>query len=416
MSAEGSITAHRVWKRFRPDTGGSLLRYEMQKMRARLGRGPVDWVWALRDVSLEIAPGEAVGLVGNNGSGKSTLLKILNGVMYPRAGRAEVRGRVGALIEVRAGIQPDLSGRENIFLYGALLGFSRAEMARRFDEIVDWANLDFAIDRQVKFYSSGMQMRLGFAIAVFLDPAVLLVDEVLAVGDAQFQQQCLDRLSLATANGTTLLFVSHDLAAVGAACSRAVWLNEGIVRADGSVADILAAYRNSVEEAAELVTEGHGRIRVLHTEVSHPERATPKTQDPLNVRLLVEGEFAGQAQVFLGATEGTSDPIFIFRHYVDFRPGAMELRCTLAHLPLPRGRFFLWLAIIDHKVRPEENLIAWSPVATFDVYGPGLDDPPEAVVRRAPFHVEYRWEYETLGAGDALGSHGTGMPPRSPGP
>ena len=170
-----------------------------------------------------------------------------------------------------------------------------------------------------------------------------------------------------------------------------------------------------MEQAAALVTEGHGRIRVLQTEVGHPELATPKTQEPVNVRLVVEGEFEGHAQVFLGVTEGTSDPIFIFRHYVDFRPGAMELRCTIPHLPLPRGRFFLWLAIIDHKVRPEENLIAWSPVATFDVYGPGLDDPPEAVVRRAPFHVEYHWEYERLSGGDALGSSGAGVPPRSPG-
>ena len=403
MSAEGSISAQQLWKRFRPDTGGSLLRYEMQKMRARLGRGEVDWVWALRDVNLEIEPGSAVGLVGNNGSGKSTLLKIFNRVMYPYAGTAVVHGRVGALIEVRAGIQPELSGRENIFLYGALLGFSKAEMKRRFDELVGWADLEFAIDRQVKFYSSGMSMRLGFAVAVFLDPAILLVDEVLAVGDAQFQQRCLDRLRTATSDGTTILFVSHDLAAVGAACKRAVWLHNGEIQADGSVAEILDAYRASVEKAAELARHDHGPIRLQHLAIDHPEMATAITDQPIEARFRFEGEFAGHAQVFFGVSEGTSDPIFVLPHFVDFRPGTTEVRCTIPRLPLPRGRYFAWLAVRDHKVQPMENLIPWSPAAAFDVYGPELDPPPEAVVRRAPFHVAHSWDFGAVDGSEPQG-------------
>ena len=187
---DGTVTANRIWKRFRADRQRMLLRDEIQRLSARLrgeaGRG---WRWALRDIDLAAQPGESVGLIGPNGSGKTTLLKILTRVMYPYAGSVEVAGRVSALIEVRAGIHPDLTGRENVFLFGSLLGLSRRDVAKRFDDIVTFAELEGAIDRQVKFYSSGMQMRLGFAVAGFLEPDVLLVDEVLAVGDTAFQQK-----------------------------------------------------------------------------------------------------------------------------------------------------------------------------------------------------------------------------------
>ena len=182
---------------------------------------PQRWRWALRDIDFDVAPGESVGLVGSNGSGKSTLLKILHRVMYPYAGSVEVVGRVGALIEVRSGIHPQLTGRENIVpVRLAPRAWPPTAVASRFDEIVAFAELEQAIDRQVKFYSSGMQMRLGFAVAAFLEPDVLLVDEVLAVGDAAFQQRCLDRMRYVLTQGTTLVLVSHDLAAVEATCAR----------------------------------------------------------------------------------------------------------------------------------------------------------------------------------------------------
>ena len=172
-------------------------------------------------------PGEAIGLIGANGSGKTTLLRLVNRVMYPYAGRVSVHGRVGALIEIRAGLHPELRGSENIYFFGSLLGLRRSEFAADFDDIVAFAELEHAIHRQVKFYSSGMQMRLGFAAASFLDPAILLVDEVLAVGDSAFQQRCLARLRGLLIAGTTLVFVSHDLAAVEATCRRAIWLDGG---------------------------------------------------------------------------------------------------------------------------------------------------------------------------------------------
>jgi ABC-type polysaccharide/polyol phosphate transport system ATPase subunit len=389
---DGRIEAEHLWKRFRPDTAGSVLRYEMDKVKSRLFGTPVAWNWALRDVNLLIEPGMSVGLVGDNGSGKSTLLKVLNRVMYPYAGRAEVGGRIGALIEVRAGIQPELSGRENIYLYGALLGLPRAEVTRRFDEIVEWSQLAFAIDRQVKFFSSGMQMRLGFGVAVFMEPAVLLVDEVLAVGDAQFQQRCLDRLRTATEAGTTLVFVSHDLAAVGAACSRVIWLQRGEVAADGTAAEVLAAYRRSVEQKAHTELARSGPVRLQRAEAINPNAAAAVTQDPLEVTVVVESDFVGHASCYLGVSEGTSDPIFVVRHYVEFTADVFEIRCEVQRLPLPRGRFFVWFGVIDHKVHPNADLMIWQPILTFDVSGPGLDDPPEAVVRRSPVHVAYAWD------------------------
>ena len=166
--------------------------------------------------------------MGANGAGKSTLLKLMARVMYQTAGQVDIAGRVGALIDIRAGMAPLLTGRENIYFTGTLMGLKRKEIARRFDEIVEFAGLESAVDRQVKHYSWGMQMRLGFGVAAYLEPDVLLVDEVLAVGDATFQQRCLERMRYVLNQGTTLVFVSHDLPAIEATCTNAMWLDEGL--------------------------------------------------------------------------------------------------------------------------------------------------------------------------------------------
>jgi lipopolysaccharide transport system ATP-binding protein len=198
--------------------------------------------WALRDVSFEVAPGEVVGLIGHNGAGKSTLLKILSRITAPTAGRAEMRGRISALLEVGTGFHPELTGRENVFLNGAILGMTKAEIRRKFDAIVDFAEIAQFIDTPVKRYSSGMYVRLAFAVAAHLEPEILVIDEVLAVGDSAFQKKCLGKMGDVARLGRTILFVSHNMAAVRSLCGRAIWLDGGRARSDGRSADVVEEY------------------------------------------------------------------------------------------------------------------------------------------------------------------------------
>jgi lipopolysaccharide transport system ATP-binding protein len=241
-------------------------------LKAVLGRGQPagggDSVfWALRDVSFDIAEGEVLGIIGRNGAGKSTLLKILSRITEPTEGKAVLRGRIGSLLEVGTGFHPELTGRENIFLNGAILGMKRREITRHFDEIVAFAEVARFLDTQVKFYSSGMYLRLAFAVAAHLDPEILLVDEVLAVGDAAFQRKCLARMGEVASEGRTILFVSHNMAAVERLCTRGVVLHEGGVAYDGPVRAALSHYLNhaGAAGAGELENperrQGKGRVR-----------------------------------------------------------------------------------------------------------------------------------------------------------
>ena len=394
MLPSGTIIADHLWKRFRADRRRSRVRDEIERARDRL-RGDVDrgWRWALRDVGFTVEPGESVGLVGINGSGKSTLLKVLSRVMYPYAGSLEVRGRVGALIEVSSGIHPELTGRENAYLFGSLLGLPRQRVAERFDEIVNFAEVGNAIDRQVKFYSSGMKMRLGFAVAAFLEPDVLLVDEVLAVGDASFQQRCLERMRAVLAQGTTLVFVSHDLAAVEATCDRGIWLEAGTVQIDGEVGEALSAYRRFIEESVEAPMAMDGMVRLVKTEVSGEQGGPPRTQASLGIRVVLEVDKARSGALHIGISEGPSTPIFHVRRDLSMRAGQqVDVRCSIARLPLPRGRFYVWLGMFEKG----KDVLPWHPAAQFEVEGPFLDRPPQAIVRLAPVHVETSWELEGL--------------------
>jgi lipopolysaccharide transport system ATP-binding protein len=226
--------------------------------------------WALKEICLAVPPGEALGIIGPNGAGKSTILKLIAGIVHPTSGTIALAGRVGALIEVGAGIHPELSGRENIFLYGSLLGIPRREIARKFDAIVAFAELERFIDQPIKRYSSGMQMRLGFAVAAHLDPEILLVDEVLAVGDAAFQQKCLERMRAVRAAGTTVLFVSHALETVAATCDRALFLSEGRIAFLGPVAEAVQAYLRHPRQVRVRLPETYAGVETLRTDqVTH---------------------------------------------------------------------------------------------------------------------------------------------------
>jgi lipopolysaccharide transport system ATP-binding protein len=214
---------------------------QLEKIPGVAVRGREEF-WALRDVSFTVDQGETVGIIGPNGAGKSTALKLISRIIPPTSGDIEVNGRVGALLELGAGFHPDLSGRENVYLNGSILGLTRVEIDRKLDEIIAFAELERFIDMPVKHYSSGMRMRLGFSIAAHIDPEILLVDEVLAVGDQNFQHKCLEHITEMQREGVTICFVSHDLGSVRRLCSRALWLNDGAVCAEGRVDDVVSAY------------------------------------------------------------------------------------------------------------------------------------------------------------------------------
>jgi ABC-type polysaccharide/polyol phosphate transport system ATPase subunit len=237
----------------------------LKEMLVKRSRG--DWhdLWALKDVSFQVPKGQVVGVIGENGSGKSTLLKLLSRILSPDAGTLQIAGRVSSLLELGAGFQPEYNGRENVFLYGALLGLGRREVAQRFDDIVAFSELGDFIEHPVKNYSSGMYTRLGFSVAVHLRPEILLVDEVLAVGDESFQKKCYEHLGKLRSEGCTILLVSHDLDAVGRFCERAIWLDHGRVGADGPTENTIAGYLDVAAQRASgrrnqaVVVPGFGR-------------------------------------------------------------------------------------------------------------------------------------------------------------
>ena len=260
-----------------------------------------DYFWALRNVSLTINPGDCIGIIGPNGSGKSTLLKLITGIIQPNSGSAHVQGRMSSLLELGAGFHPDLTGRENIFLNASIYGLSTKEIKERLDQIIEFSELEEFIDMPVKHYSSGMYVRLGFAVAIHTDPDILLVDEVLAVGDAHFQNKCIDSVMKFRRRGGTLLLVSHGLEVIQSICNRAIWFDKGEVQADGAPIDVLMAYRNRVadEENAkttqaktESLTEekrwGTGDLNITNVEIfdqSGEQRTVYGTGDPFIVHI-----------------------------------------------------------------------------------------------------------------------------------
>ena len=204
----------------------------------RTQKAQSNYVWSLKDVSFDVKQGEVLGIIGRNGAGKSTLLKILSKVTQPTTGKIKVKGRIASLLEVGTGFHPELTGRENIFLNGAILGMTKAEIKRKFDEIVDFSGVERYIDTPVKRYSSGMYVRLAFAVAAHLEPEILIVDEVLAVGDAEFQKKCLGKMKDVSGEGRTVLFVSHNLPSLKAICNRGVLLNKGVVEGQGLILEL----------------------------------------------------------------------------------------------------------------------------------------------------------------------------------
>lgn len=255
-------------------------------------------VWALKDINFEMQPGEVVGLIGHNGAGKSTLLKILSRITSPTAGRTEVHGRIGSLLEVGTGFHPDLTGRENIYLNGTILGITSSEVKRRFDEIIAFSEIENFIDTPVKWYSTGMYLRLAFAVAVHLDTEVLVMDEVLAVGDVSFQQKCLDKMNQIRNEGRTILFVSHTMSAVTRLCNRAILLDTGHMVADGPAAKVVndylgASWKITSKREWTDATEAPGNhvVRLRRVRIRDQEGRTSESTDirhPVGIEIVYE--------------------------------------------------------------------------------------------------------------------------------
>lgn len=342
----------------------------LTRLRRRLrGAAPQERIWAIRDLDFEIAEGDAVGLIGRNGAGKSTLLKVLSRVTEPTSGYADVAGRVGALLEVGTGFSPELTGRENIYLNGAILGMRKAEIDRKLDEIVAFADVARHIDTPVKWYSSGMFVRLGFAVAAHLQPEILVVDEVLAVGDAEFQKRSLTRMGEVTKEGRTILFVSHNMQLVRRLCRRALLLEHGQLVADGDVDSVVARYLAAVEAGGDgwqrwpaAAAPGDDDLRLREVTVVD-EAGRPRTSFFSSKPIAVEVEF--DLAVILPTLDfaievATVDGVVVFLssvrdaregQIVELGPGRNRLRCEFPTDLLNSGRYVINVRSVIHGIR-----------------------------------------------------------------
>ncbi|MBA2733530.1 MAG: ABC transporter ATP-binding protein [Acidobacteria bacterium] len=343
----------------------NMARLPLNLLRRR-GRSAEQSIWALKDVSFEVNPGEVVGVVGRNGAGKSTMLKVLSRITEPTGGRIELFGRVGSLLEVGTGFHPELTGRENIYLNGAILGMRRVEINRKFDEIVAFAEIEEFLDTPVKRYSSGMYTRLAFAVAAHLEPEIMVVDEVLSVGDAAFQEKCLGKMGEVAHAGRTVLFVSHNMAAVTSLCDRAIWIDQGQIKADGESAEIVqrylqTAFASSLAQggvtslANRMDRKGDGTLKLTHvrllddknTQISHLRCGQTvkialgyRASNQTNLSETTVGfTILNRSQQFIGYCQ--SD---ISGDRLVNLPTAGEFVCEFSKLPLMPGRYTLNVA------------------------------------------------------------------------
>jgi lipopolysaccharide transport system ATP-binding protein len=365
-------------------------------------------IWALRNVSFEVKRGEIVGIIGNNGAGKSTLLKILSRIAKPTEGKAFINGRVGSLLEVGTGFHSELTGRENIFLNGAILGMSKAEIMSKFDEIVNFSEIEKFIDTPVKRYSSGMYVRLAFAVAAHLEPEILLVDEVLAVGDIAFQKKCLGKIEHVADKGRTVLFVSHNLGVIESLCNQGIYLKSGKICYSGPVYIAINSYLSSFHNIrnetpgvlfeVECIKENSFQIlNVSLLDKNLKMKPTLKTWDYLRIRLHYyspEVVLRGSAVIEIYSKNGNRLIQYSTKPLsgvdLSFKPGVYHVDCVFPQFPLAAGKYRLavGLAIPMSKWLCYEDNIAPIEVADYDIYKSHF--PPRQ--DRSPLAVEHYWE------------------------
>ena len=375
MSAS-AVAVRDLWKSFR------LYHERNQFLKAAILRGRrarYEEFWALKDVSFEVPVGTTFGVIGSNGSGKSTLLKCLAGILVPERGEVEISGRISALLELGAGFHPELSGRENVFLNGAILGLSKKEIAARFDSIVDFAGLEDFIDSPVKNYSSGMFVRLGFAVAAHVEPEVLLVDEVLSVGDEAFQRKSAEKIEQFRREGRTIVFVSHGLSQVEQLCETVAWIDHGDLKLVGPAGDVISVYRGDSHEAKKTPDElgsrwGSGEIQITSVELLDDNGeavAHPRTLEPLTIRVHLNAHAPIQDTVLVARIDEMNGHTVWSSSSrrngvsIGMLDGPAEVTIEIPQLPLLEGTFDLTVAITNQtEIQPYDW---WDRRVRFDV-------------------------------------------------
>jgi ABC-type polysaccharide/polyol phosphate transport system ATPase subunit len=381
IRAEGLGKRYRVGERERYLALRDVLaRAFTAPFRSRNGnrRPPRDYIWALRDVSFGVKQGEVVGLIGRNGAGKTTLLKILSRITKPTAGVAEIHGRVGSLLEVGTGFHPELTGRENVYLSGAILGMGKAEIDRKFDEIVAFAEVERFLDSPLKHYSSGMQMRLAFAVAAHLEPEILLVDEVLAVGDLNFQKKCLGKMQEVSSSGRTIVFVSHQLNQIRRLCERVFWIDGGSLQRDGLAPVVVNEYEaaclgletDNVEQAAGPIAF---RRWIIENSQSN-ELNLDETHETTVLRFRAHVRQEIRKGILFIALRSKDNTILWSNmyHELQLSPGLVDLVHSFERLPLNPGVYVWEIRIFDghhwfqHLQLPEFSVISKDDSNVFD--------------------------------------------------
>lgn len=333
--------------------------HDMFTGRAIVQGDEIEEFWALRDVSFELKKGERLGIIGRNGAGKSTLLKLLSRITEPSEGRIRINGRVASLLEVGTGFHPELTGRENIFLNGAILGMSRKEIRRKFDEIVAFAEVEKFLDTPVKRYSSGMYVRLAFAVAAHLEPEILIVDEVLAVGDAQFQKKCLGKMEEVGREGRTVLFVSHNMGAIKNLCTEIVYLEKGRVARIGAPNDVISEYINSGSRAHGLVknviADESKKITLIELDIRSADGNKVDSVisgEAIHFFMKIRSKRASMVKFYISIEDANSSRLALLSNALtgeisNLNEGEFDVECVIDRLPLVAGQYNISLKITD---------------------------------------------------------------------